>query len=501
MELTGKQSKQLSEALIDAFPENKDLEMMLLYELEKKLNEISLGDTYKQVIFDVIKYFEAQGKIEDLIKAALQENPNNPKLISFNSDYSDGITENDWNNCKNILDKINFDIVKSAYRATLPVGSLTDNSELNNPSNIDSIISILSNKYPKTSKNIPSILEFSKQIANKLQGQTIEYQNLESWCKQLAARLKITIDIAPESDNEIKSAYCNAYLLVVVYPEGNQFRLESEYIFDTGQKCKSQPLDLQVLLNIPPEDSHDGKGIICDSFEGIAKRLGEILKKFISKFPEETLNLTLEIFLPYKYMGDNIDDKWRIQNDFEEYVPIVTENVYMIIHPLERITGALIYRSFRQGWTRLMETLNTSVSSNCILTQLEKIQSIDSRNYQKISNSLKNKIGLKLTAPLSENSREQEIFWRTILGGGVPIAFWTRCETPEHLSLEEIDCHLTIESLKNDLQKLIEKTCDIRRDAYVEESPSKYLGYHLGVLCDNPNRIPKIERLQEFKMG
>ena len=80
MDLCGKQREKLRHALIDAFPEKIKLEQMLDYQLEKNLDAIAGGDNLKDVVFKLIKTADAEGWVEDLIYAAQQENPSNPKL-------------------------------------------------------------------------------------------------------------------------------------------------------------------------------------------------------------------------------------------------------------------------------------------------------------------------------------------------------------------------------------------------------------------------------------
>ncbi len=83
MSLTGNQRKELVEAILDAYPEQFDLEMMVSVELEENLNAIAGGKNLKQVVFSLIKWAEARGKIEVLIIAAYKTNPGNEQLQNF----------------------------------------------------------------------------------------------------------------------------------------------------------------------------------------------------------------------------------------------------------------------------------------------------------------------------------------------------------------------------------------------------------------------------------
>ncbi|KST65030.1 GUN4 domain-containing protein [Mastigocoleus testarum] len=77
----------LYQALLNAFPSPTDLEMMLYFcALNKNLNEIVTGQSHAQVIFKLIQWAEANGKVEELLIAACEPEvgrPNNLKLKPF----------------------------------------------------------------------------------------------------------------------------------------------------------------------------------------------------------------------------------------------------------------------------------------------------------------------------------------------------------------------------------------------------------------------------------
>ncbi|MEO1376023.1 MAG: effector-associated domain EAD1-containing protein [Cyanobacteria bacterium J06635_10] len=79
MGLSGKQRENLCEALIDAFPSSFRLEKMLSFRLNKNLNDVE-GNNLEQKVFYLVKVAEAENWIENLIKAANQQNPRNQLL-------------------------------------------------------------------------------------------------------------------------------------------------------------------------------------------------------------------------------------------------------------------------------------------------------------------------------------------------------------------------------------------------------------------------------------
>jgi hypothetical protein len=83
MKLSGQQRKELQEALIDAFVNKASLEQMLSYELEKSLETIAGDSNLQEITFKLIQAAEAEGWVEDLVRAARTSNPGNLNLQSI----------------------------------------------------------------------------------------------------------------------------------------------------------------------------------------------------------------------------------------------------------------------------------------------------------------------------------------------------------------------------------------------------------------------------------
>ncbi|KYC35890.1 hypothetical protein WA1_48630 [Scytonema hofmannii PCC 7110] len=81
--MTPLQRKQLRDALISAFPERSLLEQLLDFDLDKKLNQITLDSNLQSVVYQLIKTAQAQGWLVDLVRAAYEENPGNSQLATI----------------------------------------------------------------------------------------------------------------------------------------------------------------------------------------------------------------------------------------------------------------------------------------------------------------------------------------------------------------------------------------------------------------------------------
>ncbi|BAY43401.1 hypothetical protein SAMD00079811_09810 [Scytonema sp. HK-05] len=80
MKLSSKQLQELQEALIDAFPNTASLEEMLSYKLDKNLRAIAGEGSLQNIVFELIKVANSEGWGTNLICAAHNQNPGNPKL-------------------------------------------------------------------------------------------------------------------------------------------------------------------------------------------------------------------------------------------------------------------------------------------------------------------------------------------------------------------------------------------------------------------------------------
>lgn len=83
MRLTGNQRRQLSDALIEAFPSRSSLRQMVRFGLDENIEAIAGGDNLKDIAFNLIEWSEANDRSAQLIVVARNENPRNLVLRSF----------------------------------------------------------------------------------------------------------------------------------------------------------------------------------------------------------------------------------------------------------------------------------------------------------------------------------------------------------------------------------------------------------------------------------
>ncbi len=83
MALTGRQFRELSEALNEAFPTYDVLRIFLRTEMDLRLENISNPDAMPVVLYEVLQYTDSTNRTENLVEAARRARPENAGLITI----------------------------------------------------------------------------------------------------------------------------------------------------------------------------------------------------------------------------------------------------------------------------------------------------------------------------------------------------------------------------------------------------------------------------------
>lgn len=85
--LSGILYHEFQDALLSAFPDYDKLEQMVRYQLDENLLSLAGSGTLSTVIFNLIKWAESNGRLDDLIQAAQTANSGNRALLIFEENY------------------------------------------------------------------------------------------------------------------------------------------------------------------------------------------------------------------------------------------------------------------------------------------------------------------------------------------------------------------------------------------------------------------------------
>ena len=88
LKLTGQQKGILMKGIVDAYPDPDNLWILLAVRMEVQVSAIARGDTYKNKVFALIRYFEADGRIGEFIRMVVNDKPNSPYLEEIKKEFT-----------------------------------------------------------------------------------------------------------------------------------------------------------------------------------------------------------------------------------------------------------------------------------------------------------------------------------------------------------------------------------------------------------------------------
>lgn len=87
--------KELQKALISAFPTKADLKQLVDFKLGENLETIAGGVNLTEVVYSLIEWANAQGRLDDLVNSARSQNPGNTELKSFAEKFGSWLSQTD----------------------------------------------------------------------------------------------------------------------------------------------------------------------------------------------------------------------------------------------------------------------------------------------------------------------------------------------------------------------------------------------------------------------
>ncbi|MBO3459287.1 effector-associated domain EAD1-containing protein [Aetokthonos hydrillicola Thurmond2011] len=496
MYLSGQEKKQFRKALIDAFPKKSSLKMMLSDELDLNMDSIVSGDSYEDLVFNLINWAEAQNKLEALLIGSLRNNPGNNELINFLEINFEKILYCDDPPIKldlcyeliSIVENIeDLGLITSCMFQALPYGVKDNNSEeikdLENPKTnlvlkLFFISKLLIICYPYTN-NCPSVLIFAEKLSREISNYQI-CKDLISWINKVKEVHKISL---PKTSHGLtKNSRLEGYLIITVAPTNEL----SKFHLNAYLELPEIPI---ITLDLPDEQSQ--KGVIVSlkktanqqapqaifDFIGIAEKTLTLKQKELGY---KTHTLTIEFFLPLESLHEDIEN-FKILK-LQDWITI-GETYKLVVRSYDRLSDVELWNRLEECWQRIKMLLEESSNHQDI--HFECWEKIKYRNSKEIAFQLKNKVGLKLSDSLPASKKLREDLFRGIVLGGIPVAIWTRCSEITGVQImDELNCLLKLNSLGYP-QSLMEGIKQKREEANCKDSPEQFLGYHLGIMYES----------------
>ncbi|MBP5975438.1 hypothetical protein HW132_22570 [Brasilonema sp. CT11] len=499
MKLSGETFKQLYLALIDAFPTTASLERMLTFGFDdKNLRAIAGEGILQDIVFKLIQAAKSEGWVEDLVRAAQKTNPGNQKLFVFHNEIevaNSPITKYFDNELVPILTNIDFDICEEI--ATKILHGLDQSLDRFRIKNINNIRNFFLKEFSTklTDGSLP-IVNFADSLANDNRLEKLDREDLKAWADKVSQYLDkvmqpLNLCLFRPYNYKIEShnykielnKNSNSYLLIFLNHKNNQFSINAFLIPNDEDKEGIEPLDLD----------EEQKGIFCSENEIkikidlLIKKAEKILRLLTIKKSEPII----EFFLTIDYIHRQVEH-WKLgEDDFLDNY-FIGQDYKVVVRSYDRVKYDKFLRELDKGRSRL-EKFRAELNEPLIHNRIEYLKELDNSDWEGLRYRLEKNIGLLCSLPLTDE--ECKKLFSAIIQSGIPIAMWTRTNNITNICVEdEIKKKYSVSSLK-DFRILFELLRDERKKAYAKNNECKnYLGYHLGVLCEDP----KLEDFPNF---
>ncbi len=503
MKLSGSEKEELRDALLAAYPNYDDLKELVDFDLDQGLEQIAGSSSVplKTIALNLINW-AAPEKLLDLIWKAYKRKPDNEILQNITYKIC-GVSKAQWDCLVQILTDIDRKLIEiSCYRILKKLSNDVDGNypeleQLKKLSHKDEFTKklkdILIERRLIISEKIPIVLEVANLIASAAEIEVNEKakNKLKKWVTEISTQLNIKID--SKIDAERQSSQKNAikiqpYLLILIQPQGSdEFNLEAELVIQEDNENK--------IIDMIPISLNKEKIVKCTK-KDIHQRISQLIavsnENYLYPYRQKK-KLILELFLPMDYLISPLE-LLPIPTGFNETRWMGFE-YKLVVRSLDRLDNSQFdfISPLIDKWDNLNEFINTKPTQEQISQKIEYISTLEEKfDWIELEVALERnkRLGLNLTCPLLISQHVRK-FFITIIKTGLPLAFWLRKSYQAHIDLErEFTEILNIENFKN-LDSLLEKVWQMRRDAYLKkEKAPDCLGYHLGFLRDNPNRLP-----------
>ncbi|MGK7954658.1 MAG: effector-associated domain EAD1-containing protein [Crocosphaera sp.] len=517
LSLSGSERENLMEAMLEAYPDYDSLEIMVDVKLEKSLARICKPANQETVIFKLIKWAEKENQLLELIWGAYDKNSESSKLQNITYKLC-CITQEQWSNlCQSLsraflqrqlgngetrINRDFLDLLEAACQESFTAEIVEIDDRLVDLKNLDKFEEIetilkdsLIKKQQQSSRNIPSILEFADCLS-KMSGKAISIvrDELKSWVSDVAEQLKIKLETKEITSllTSVKTQIIQPYLLISLSEKGANFLLQGELVIEESERetvLKHEPLYIKghdPFLKCAKKTKELGDSI-----------LQYIRSSYLKLRPYGNKNeIIIELFLTNKFLLYPME---KLPLELAGKIVKLGCQYQLIFRSFERFEfykeePEHLYR-LETNWRELKSLFQSQSPFSLELVKqiFEDYASSSQEGCQALEQRLRDnkKLGINIVSPLDNNPNNlkimSDIMW-AINVAGVPLSFWSinKQHSPETIKNFLIKL-LTYKEIK-DFLHLLSNIQKLRGKVYTPDNP-KSLGYGLGFLCDNPNRV------------
>jgi len=479
--------KILREALLDAFNKQK-LKMMLLDELNERLDQIVGGENDEDIVFNLIEWAEKKGRLPELIQGAFNSNPGNPKLQKFVENNLDFVLELDkdkfpipYSEVKSFISILQTikdpQLIKKSLESSLPeryianvkheLQKLDDKTKL---SNYLIPLKIILKEYVIIDDNLV-IMKFANALKEKIQSDDSRNE-LESWLTNNQQYRFSKVTVIKKKDK------LQPYLMVILQPASIKGEVNLlGYLAFGSEENKYNHKNFIPLDNPKTSFKYNQIEIELQISDLIDKSQQKIEQKREEGY-QVTPELILEFFLPYPYIFEPIESWNRKICIIEEELEKIGLEYKITVRAYERLVprNAELRNRLSERWEQIKES---STQNTQDINNMFEYCNLKNNDPKILQNKFRGKIGLKLTSISSAPESNRKSLLSIVLKEGIPIMIWARCcETTtiiNSLDYFSNSCLNSSQLLQLALDERVDNKNNLRDD--------------LGILYDEPYRL------------
>lgn len=473
MNLSGEHLKDLQQALLAAYPQKNKLSQMIRFDMELNLSTIAGDEDLSTIVYQLIEWAEAYGKLDELIEKAYKSNPASPQLKNFYAQWQIEkrikmglISEEQIRELINRLIEIRWSMDELQWTFknswSLPLKEM--------PESLEEMLLKLREAQMKPQQLIP-VLKFVALLAKT---NTEAKKPLLEWAAGIISQneeQKLLFDnfLKQIREDDKREAEIPVYLLVKLIeetPYEEKYRLEAWLMIDGSFQ------EGQLIKDEPPS-----------TLEEMESRFNDLIKMVRGKLGYLVHHLVIEMFLPIHLLDSKVEE-WHIKLGLNKRVQI-KHKYPLVLRSYERIDLT------REDWTDLQPDweskweqykrhrdkdplLQGQLLYLCEECQIEEAFAAELRKQGIIC--------LGLTFPPSDLDEWSVLEW--VVVEGIPVAVWLRNKL---VDIEKAKKFFKSLHHYEEFSKLPQLVYELRNEGTKDNN---FFGNYLGLLWDNPERIP-----------
>lgn len=455
------------EALQGAFSDYEELEQFVYFKLDESLPNFVERTGLKTVTFNLLKWAILQQRLDELFQKFCEDHPRLKDSLIAKLQPQPLISrltkllETDWESLFDLLkeeDSAYVEIaVRYAFKTTYSQKFETlqpDRPPLNEPALVQNLL--------KTHDNPTLAVRFVESVIVELQrsseGSNRDLTDLERWRDRISQQHNVLL----KSAESAKPTACHAYLLVALEAIGSDVNVYPElHITGTEKPVRfgAQPATCSV------------------------DKVADLLSQWICQAEDalddtcEDGQVTLELFLPYQYLEEDIAT-WNVRDKRGDEILLGWHRRFLV-RSSDRVRDRQIQRSLKSRWKKLEACVEAKNAGDQF--HLQKDCPSEKGALRSLLDD-KESPGLKFVGQLPTDAVKRTDFFKDIIDAAIPIALWSS-------EMAELD----IVVLEAEFDTLLKSCCLTNfADLAKHWRQKRRVSEHIRLLCDRHDRLPNL---------